>query len=130
MATIGELIKRCDNDPVLLGGIQELDQLRQSQIQSAVKFLGNSEFKQLRHITSELIEVWCAWVKWKIFQTFQNECDLTMELIDLQSSVQTMLEGALRWGKHSIEYFRKRVVIKNEERGYYERIDTKVDSNT
>ena len=64
-------------------------------IRPANKFLTNSPFKQLRHMSSELWEVFKALVKYSYNPTCKNLFDLTSEIIDLQFSAQTMMEGSL-----------------------------------
>ena len=86
------------------------------EIKSAKKYLTNSMFKQLCHMTSELIEVWIAWIKWKLWNREDFEEEFAIELIDLQGSVQTGLEGPLNYTEGYIDYLRERVVKKNTER--------------
>lgn len=88
-----------------------------SEIKAATKFLGNSQFKQFCHITSELIELWIAWILWKI--GLGTVINVICESIDLQSSVQTFQECSLGWNEFLIKYFRRKVYEKNESRGYY-----------
>lgn len=89
------------------------------ELEPATKFLGNSQFKQLCHITSEVWECWKAFIKCKINPTGQNDLEFSMEIIDVQISCQTMLEGPMAWGKWSIVYLRDCVKVKNNKRGYY-----------
>jgi len=93
------------------------------EIRSAKRYLGNSMFKQLCHMTSELFEIWIAWIKWLTigrFSDYDYEKDFGCELIDLQGSTQTMLEGPMDYTEWYIDYLRREVQIKNEQRGYYE----------
>lgn len=90
-----------------------------SEIKAATKFLGNSQFKQLCHITSELFEVWCAWAVYKWNPTLKNLYKLCLENVDLQSSVQTNLEGPLCCTKSQINALRSDVEVKNCDRNYY-----------
>lgn len=121
--TIDELIKRCDNDPFLLGAMQELAQLRQSQMQPAVRYLDNSLIKQWNHVLEEVHEVrdayWCH-INSNPHPsvTFIKE-HLVEELIDLQFSCQTMMEGPLQLTKSQIADSIQKVVAKNKARGYY-----------
>ena len=89
------------------------------EIKSATKFLGNSQFKQLRHMTSELFEVWVAWIIYKIKPTLKRRYDLLTEIVDLQSSGQTMLEGPMKQSKCQIMILRMNVEVKNRARKYY-----------
>lgn len=122
MATIEKLINLCGNDLTLLGAVQELEQLREKprlEIRSATKFLGNSQFKQLCHMTSELWEVWKAWIVFCIKPTHENRMKVASETVDLQSSGQTMLEGPLDLSNFGIVCCLEDVIIKNKARGYY-----------
>jgi hypothetical protein len=47
-----------------------------------------------------------------------------MEVIDLQSSCQTFLEGSMGLTKDKIAKYRKMVIAKNAARGYYKEDDT------
>lgn len=72
-------------------------------------------------MTSELIEVWAAWIKWLTIGWFSDhnyEKDFACELIDLQGSTQTMQEGPLGYTKDVIDMFRREVILKNANRGY------------
>lgn len=87
------------------------------EIKAATKFLGNSEFKQLCHITSELFEIWMAWILYRLFGRGKKD-DIACECIDLQGSVQTMLEGSLEYDMWYINNLRLSVNQKNADRGY------------
>jgi hypothetical protein len=87
----------------------ELKQLRRSQMQPAVKYLGNDVMKQFRHMYSELVE---------ISNEMWDVCKLIEEIIDLQFSCQTMLEGPLGLSKSQIADYVQMVVKKNADRGY------------
>ncbi len=120
---INELLKLCD-DSRLEGAIQELGQFREKinkefEIKPAVKFFNNSQFKQLCHMTSELWECWKAWLKLKFYDSDENEEELACELIDLQTSTQTMLEGPLNYTNWYIKKLRSKVVQKNRARNYH-----------
>jgi hypothetical protein len=91
----------------------ELKQLRRSQMQPAVKFLGNSIGKQLCHMQSELGETVNEFVGIDI-----DIKKAAMEIIDLQFSCQTMLEGTLGLSKDQIADYIQMVVKKNADRGY------------
>lgn len=122
MATIEKLLNLCGNNMALMGAIQELKQRREYkilEIKSATKFLGNSKFKQLCHMTSELWEVWKAWVIFRVKPTHKNKMKMANEVVDLQSSSQTMLEGPLDLSNFGIICCLEDVIIKNKERGYY-----------
>jgi len=88
-------------------------------IRPANKFLSNSPLKQRLHMTSELWEVWRAWVIYKLNPSHTTRWFLASEIIDLQSSGQTMLGGPLRLDKGYIVDCRDYVVYKNNIRGYY-----------
>jgi len=93
------------------------------EIRSAKRFLGNSPFKQLCHMTSELLEVWVAWIIYKINPTPRNKQKVCIESVDLQSSTQTFLEGPMEETSKQIDICREQVIIKNTEReggSYYE----------
>ena len=92
-------------------------------IKSSKKFLGNSQFKQLCHMTSELIEVWVAWIIYKINPSPKNKHHVCIESVDLQSSTQTFLEGPMEATSTRIEICRMQVIKKNTDReggSYYE----------
>lgn len=89
------------------------------EIKSATKFLGNSQFKQLLHMTSELFEIWVAWIIYKIKPTHKKLCKLLFEIVDLQGSSQTMLEGPMDQSKCKIMILRMHVEAKNRARNYY-----------
>jgi len=100
---------------------EELDQLRRSQIQPAVKFLSNSIMNQLNHIQSEYGEVSLAFVQFCNINCPGGEKkkeNLIEELIDLQFSCQTMLEGPLKLTKEQIADAIQKVVQKNKARDY------------
>ena len=123
MATIEKLLDYVGDDMVLIGAIQELKQHREYQrleIKSATKFLNNSQFKQLCHMTSELWEVWKAWIIFRIKPTHENRMKVASETVDLQSSSQTMLEGPLNLTNFGIICCLEDVIIKNKARGYYD----------
>jgi len=90
------------------------------EILPADKYLTNSPIKQLLHITSELWEVLKALIIYTLNPTRLNLIKLTCEIIDLQSSCQTMLEGPLGLSKELINDCRDHVYWKNKIRGYYE----------
>ena len=130
MATIGELIKRCDNDPVLLGGIQELDQLRQSQIQPAVKFLSNSIGDQFQHVITEMEEVINE------LNSLIDDKDETArpraldECNDWQISIET-LKAIIEPDESKRKESMIKTIAKNQARLYYdEHKGAKVDSNS
>jgi len=133
MTKIDDLIKLANHDSKLLGAIQELDQLRKSQIKPAVKYLGNSKLKQICHMASELWEVFKAWVALQIYLVRHANSELTPEIadgyrvkmnelldetIDLQKSCQTFIKGPLyRTMQENIDAI-QRVDEKNAVRGY------------
>jgi|GEM_PF-6873830 len=119
MNDLNKLMNRYEHDIELQGALQELKQRKESEIRSATKYLSNSQFKQLCHITSELFEVFVAWIVCKISPTDSNFGILLNELIDLQSSCQTMLEGPLGISKSALYIHRLMVVEKNDRRKYY-----------
>lgn len=90
------------------------------EILPANKYLSNSPTKQLLHMASELWEVLKALIDYKLNPTYLNLIKLTCEIIDLQSSCQTMLRGPLKLSDGFINYCRKDVYYKNNARGYYE----------
>ena len=119
MKDLNKLMEIYSNDIPLLGALQELQQRRELvDIQSAKKFLGNSFCQQFEHMKSELIEIDVA--IWGVTDDERTEEYIAMEIIDLQSSCQTMLEGALGLSKDKIMFYRRKVIEKNAKRGYYE----------
>jgi hypothetical protein len=95
--------------------LKELKQLRKSQLQPAVRFLGNSIVKQLYHMHSELDEV-----ENEMSKNFINKIMLAMEVVDLQMSCQTFLEGSMGLSKEQIAEFVQEVKAKNDARKYNE----------
>jgi hypothetical protein len=91
----------------------ELEQRRKSDLRPADKFLNNTLKQQLEHMESELEEI-----KGEIIESIDDD-DLAIEIIDLQMSCQTMLEGPLDLTTDYIAYLRRKVIEKNRERGYY-----------
>jgi len=122
MCSVDEMIKLCD-DPKILGGLQELALLRRSQIQPAVKYLSSSIDKQYRHMESEMTEIVREFRDgYNFFKEIEyeniNKDKIAMEVIDLQFSCQTMLEGPLGLTKEQIANYIQLVVEKNNDRGY------------
>jgi len=95
----------------IFGLMQELGQLRRSQMQPAVKYLGVTAEEQYEHLRSEIIEVDREW--WK-----KDFPKMIEEIIDLQFSCQTMLEGPLKQTKSQIADAIQKVVEKNRVRDY------------
>jgi hypothetical protein len=100
--------------------LTELKERRESELRPATKFLGNSFDQQISHMESELKEIIEAVYSGEEF--FEKE--VAMEVIDLQSSCQTFLEGSMGLTKDKIAKYRKMVIAKNAARGYYKEDDT------
>jgi hypothetical protein len=103
-----------ESNQKILDYLIELKQLRRSQIQPAVKFLGNGINKQFAHMDSEMDEI----LKEYFYGEPTDHDKLAMEIIDLQFSCQTMLEGPLGLTKDQIADYVQMVVKKNADRGY------------
>ena len=119
------------NEEEVYSLLVELQDRRESDIIAANKYLGNSQFKQLCHITSELIEVWIAWLIYKWKKDWRSKELLNYELVDLQSSCQTMIEGSLKINEYWSRAARQYVIMKNKIR-HYDRavtISDRSDSN-
>ena len=102
--------------------LRELKELRRSAIQPEVKYLGNSERKQLKHIYSEYNGIKNA--LWSYERSCPGEGfkfitdNLIREIIDLQFSCQNMLEGPLKLSKEQIADAIQKVIEKNHVRLY------------
>lgn len=98
--------------------LTEFKQLRRSQMKPAVKYLGNSVEKQLIHMDTEVDEIFNEYYyKDSVKENIDIE-KLAMEVIDLQFSCQTMLEGPLGLSKEQIADYVQMVVKKNADRNY------------
>jgi hypothetical protein len=123
MTDMKELYKLADDSRVL-GALQELEILRRSQMQPAVKYLGNSIDDQWKHLNSEIAETCHELREYYDLTNIDSENSkiikgkAIMEIIDIQFSCQTMLEGALGLSKYQIADYVQMVVKKNADRGY------------
>lgn len=101
--------------------IYALEEKRRHEIRPATKFLGNSPFKQLCHITSEVYEIWIAWLFYKVAPDFYTFDDLMCELVDAQGSIQTAMQGPFGLSDKDVNHYRAKVVKKNDAPGrkYY-----------
>lgn len=96
--------------------LTELKQCRESDLRPADKFLGNTVKEQFNHMESELNEIMNE--IWGCEEISKNK--LVMEIIDLQMSAETML-AILGLDEQQRREARKKVIDKNEKRGYYEK---------
>ena len=99
--------------------IKEIRRLHMSQMQPAVKYLENNIEEQLAHMDSELDEIFNEYYYKNTVKENINIDKLAMEVIDLQFSCQTMLEGALCLSKEKIADYIQLVVKKNKDRNYH-----------
>lgn len=101
----------------------ELQQRRESDLRPADKYLGNSISRQMNHIESEFLEVKEDYsnliVEFDEHPPKQEK--LAEELVDLQMSCETML-AILGLNEQQRMDARRKVVEKNEDRGYYVRM--------
>lgn len=120
---------------------REIAVLKESGLLPAAKFLSNTLDEQMVHITEEYAEVYKAFENYVNNNVLSSEDDiedeamyevfahedaaakdrLAEELVDLQTSAETMLEI------FGLNYFdrlavRKRVIEKNRARGYYQEV--------
>ena len=107
---------------------QELRERRETELSPCNKYLKSSLAAQYDHVRSEQYEVGEVLVMWmdeKIKRLNGQENALSKaedwlaeELVDLQTSCQTMLTilGA------DIPAVRRQVITKNQKRGYYEKV--------
>lgn len=97
--------------------LQELKECRESSLRPATKFVNeNSMFTQMNQISQEFREV--AKEVEKIFDGEGNNDDLIMELIDLQTACETEL-AILGLDESQRMQARRKVIAKNQARGYY-----------
>ena len=99
---------------------EELQERRQSDIIPCDKYLKNNIFKQMDHIEEEFDEVSGASMDYIIYEDEKNKSHLVEELIDLQTSCETML-AILLPDKSDRILARKQVIEKNRVRGYYDK---------
>lgn len=116
----GSEVKKQCNDTVNL--LIELKQLRRSQMQPAVKYLTNGFVSQFEHMKTEIDEIDNEIENYFITapqeETEEILKNMAMEIIDLQFSCQTMLEGPLKLTKEQIADYVQMVVKKNADRNY------------
>jgi len=95
-----------------------------SELRPTTKFLNNSEYEQFRHLESEFHEVKREFhnrIDYKLYKEGLSELarhHLTIELVDLQMSAETML-AILGLDEQKRGELRLKVIAKNEARGYY-----------
>jgi anaerobic glycerol-3-phosphate dehydrogenase len=97
------------------GLLTELGQRRESDLRPANKFLRNSKLGQFAHMANELIEI-----NDELFNNSNIDIEkVTEEIVDLQMSCETML-AIFGLDEQQRMSARRKVVEKNEKRGYYE----------
>lgn len=123
MDRLNELIEGCNkwtnsNITELSILLTELKQRRESDLRPADKYLTNTPYEQFDHLKSEMIEVWDEVKTYDDTLLLVDEKKLTEELIDLQMSAETML-AILGLNEQQRREARRKVIEKNEARGYY-----------
>lgn len=104
--------------------LKELQTRRESDIKPCNKYLGNSIGKQLAHIDTEQKEALDELRDYVIFkdvnieQAEQSRQAALMELTDWQTSIET-LKTILEPDEQARRDVQKKVIAKNDERGYY-----------
>ena len=91
--------------------LKELRDRRESELRPATKYLSNTIMQQFSHIDSEVFELECA-----LFG--ENENATFDEIVDIQMSCETLLTILGADEQQRMEA-RRRVIAKNEARGYY-----------
>ncbi|MEM5768087.1 MAG: hypothetical protein AAGU23_06615 [Bacillota bacterium] len=106
----------------------ELRDRRETELRPATRFLGNTIPQQLRHIQSELEEAETEIINYWRFDKFNQEkvesarLRAGEELEDLKAACTTM-QVILGFDENGRRSLARKVIAKNQARGYYEEAD-------
>lgn len=112
----GPCQKWCDYHAKILEWLLELKERRESDLRPAMKFLTNTPSQQFQHVLSEVQEA-TAEVE-MLLRDYKER--FVEELIDTQMSIETELY-ILGLNTQQIREARRKVIAKNEVRGYYDK---------
>lgn len=97
----------------------ELRDRRESALRPATRFLGNDIHQQWTHIISEILEANEELRRHTVNDDTAAIKRMAGELIDIQMSCETML-AIIGLNESQRNDARRRVIAKNESRGYYD----------